>query len=278
MQDRRPRRTDQRTEILKLIRHADGLLALLLDAEREMEKSVWELPGVRRTLADVARLRRTLEEFKKESRTRMQLSRRDSGTGVMAIQDAFHSAMRDFIENDKDQLLDDEGAQSSQLEIGFPPGLFTLADVLQLLGASGKSGQLRVESSNETIQLHLYEGCLTHALSVGGPEEDRLGAILVQRGVLDADELTELLEASRKSNLKLGRLIRDQKRIPAQAVVDAIHEQLTRLFRRAFHERNARMTFRLERVYAPETPGLDVVGMILKQVVDSEGPIVGPSL
>jgi len=71
--------------------------------------------------------------------------------------------------------------------------VISLCDVLQILGASRRTGRIQVERENppERAAIELVEGKIVHTELA--PSQQRLGAVLLRRQRLDPDDLGEAL-------------------------------------------------------------------------------------
>lgn len=84
---------------------------------------------------------------------------------------------------------------------------FGLADILQLIFFQRKTGVLNLEGRVDKIKLLFIEGNIVGAESKRRIEANRLGKILVKKGLISEDELRSLVEEHMGSNLKLGTFL-----------------------------------------------------------------------
>ena len=84
---------------------------------------------------------------------------------------------------------------------------FGLADILQLIHFQKKSGVLTLEGKRDKVRLFFMEGNIVGAISKRRQEENRLGKVLLKRGLLKEEELKAVLEEQRKTNRKLGDIL-----------------------------------------------------------------------
>ncbi|MEO0814722.1 MAG: response regulator, partial [Myxococcota bacterium] len=83
-----------------------------------------------------------------------------------------------------------------------------LSEVLQTLGMQRQSGRFTVRSRNTEIGAWFLEGSVRLVTGVGIPEEHRLGAILVRRGDVEAEQIQRAL--ARNEGRRLGAIALDE--------------------------------------------------------------------
>ncbi len=84
---------------------------------------------------------------------------------------------------------------------------FGLADILQLIFFQRKTGVLTIEGKMDKVRLLFSEGNVTGAESKRRSEANRLGKVLVKKGLLEEKDLQPILNEQRLSNLKLGNIL-----------------------------------------------------------------------
>ena len=84
---------------------------------------------------------------------------------------------------------------------------FGLADILQLIFFQRKSGILTIEGKMDRVKLLFVEGHIVSAESKRRIEANRLGKVLVKKGLLEEKDLQSLLDEHRRSNVKLGDIV-----------------------------------------------------------------------
>lgn len=84
---------------------------------------------------------------------------------------------------------------------------FGFADILQLIFFQRKTGVLTIEGKLDKIKLLFIDGNITGAESKRRSEANRLGKVLVKKGVLSEELLQSLLQEQKNTNAKLGNLI-----------------------------------------------------------------------
>jgi tetratricopeptide (TPR) repeat protein len=101
----------------------------------------------------------------------------------------------------------------------------SLADVCQLLAMGQKTGCLSVTDRSRFGQIFFDRGRITYANIVN--RRDRLGDLLVRDGVLDHNQLRELLDAqAREPDRRLGELLLERGLITEEQLRGYIREQV----------------------------------------------------
>jgi len=104
---------------------------------------------------------------------------------------------------------------------------FGLADILQLIYFQKKTGILEIEGPVDTIKIYFHEGNIVAARSAKRPEENRIGNILVKKGILKEEELKALLQKQAQTGTRLGSLLIQENLVPKEVLVDIITHQIT---------------------------------------------------
>ncbi len=84
---------------------------------------------------------------------------------------------------------------------------FGLADILQLIFFQRKTGVLTLEGKLDRIRLLVIEGNIIAAESKRRIEANRLGKVLVKKGLLDEKTLQSLLDEQKSTNVRLGNIL-----------------------------------------------------------------------
>jgi antitoxin component of RelBE/YafQ-DinJ toxin-antitoxin module len=82
---------------------------------------------------------------------------------------------------------------------------FHITNVLQLLHNDQKTGILTVTWKDETIKVYIREGHIIYATK--SHEKNRLGDLLIKNGIITEKQLKECLNASKKQNIPLGKVV-----------------------------------------------------------------------
>jgi hypothetical protein len=111
---------------------------------------------------------------------------------------------------------------------------FGFADILQLIFFQRKTGVLTIEGRLDKVRLLFIEGNITGAESKRRIEANRLGKVLVKKGLLTEEDLQEILREQKSTNAKLGNiLIRKgfvQREQVEEILVGQIKETIVQIF------------------------------------------------
>ncbi len=125
---------------------------------------------------------------------------------------------------------------------GSAPAL-PVATMLQFLSTQNKSGALQIATANENVTIGMVSGAVVHAVSDATPLDHRLGSLLLKRGALGAEELTDLLAQSYEDGIPLGQRIEDEELVERDDLRAALEQQVQLLFDRLFAEPEAEFAF-----------------------------------
>ncbi len=84
---------------------------------------------------------------------------------------------------------------------------FGLADILQLIYFQRKTGVLALEGRTDRVRLLFIDGNIAGAESRRRLEANRLGKVLVKKGLLEENDLKSVLEEQRSSDARLGNIL-----------------------------------------------------------------------
>ncbi|MEJ2182791.1 MAG: DUF4388 domain-containing protein [Nitrospirota bacterium] len=111
---------------------------------------------------------------------------------------------------------------------------FSLADILQLLYFQKKTGVLILQGRQDKVRLHFNKGNIVGAESRKRDAENRLGRVLVKRGVVTAQQLQAAVEKQKSEGRKFGAvLVNEGYATPEQVqevITFQINEALAQLF------------------------------------------------
>ena len=111
---------------------------------------------------------------------------------------------------------------------------FGFADILQLIFFQRKTGVLTIEGRLDKVRLLFIDGNITGAESKRRIEANRLGKVLVKKGLLSEEDLQEILREQKSTNAKLGNiLIRKgvvQKEQVEEILIGQIKETIVQIF------------------------------------------------
>ncbi len=84
---------------------------------------------------------------------------------------------------------------------------FGFADILQLIFFQRKTGVLTIEGRLDKVRLLFIDGNISGAESKRRTEANRLGKVLVKRGILSEETLQKVLAEQKSTNVKVGNLL-----------------------------------------------------------------------
>ena len=103
-------------------------------------------------------------------------------------------------------------------------GIVSAQEVVSLVAALKKTGVLKLRTERELFTLEFDQGKVAH-LETGAPlEGQRLGEILVQRGLLDAGQLATIRSRDRRG--RIGEVLLRGNFVREQPLLDALLAQL----------------------------------------------------
>lgn len=103
---------------------------------------------------------------------------------------------------------------------------FGLADILQLLYFQKKTGSLIIEGRFDRVKILFKDGNVVAIESRKRLESNRLGRILIKKGLLTHEELEELLKQQPLTGLRLGEML-VQKGISHEVITECLTKQMT---------------------------------------------------
>lgn len=121
--------------------------------------------------------------------------------------------------------------------------VFSLTEILQMLGMQRKTGLLTVEGPKDTIMLGFVTGRVVSVESSSNPIENRLGTLLVKAGRLSAGDLSVALERQKKIPERLGRLLLREETVRPEELREAFRIQVHGILFNAFGWIDGRFRF-----------------------------------
>lgn len=103
---------------------------------------------------------------------------------------------------------------------------FGLADILQLICFQRKTGVLTLEGGLDRVKLFFIEGNIVSAESKRRMEDNRLGKILVKKGVIKEEQLRSALSTQKTSGTKLGKILIEQNLVEKDVIYDILRNQV----------------------------------------------------
>ena len=104
---------------------------------------------------------------------------------------------------------------------------FGLADILQLIYFQRKTGVLSLEGKTDSVRLLFVDGNITGAESRRRNEDNRLGKILLKKGLIGEEELQAALDEQQRKGDGLGKVLWSKGLVEKKAVIEVIEGQIT---------------------------------------------------
>jgi hypothetical protein len=103
---------------------------------------------------------------------------------------------------------------------------FGLADILQLIFFQRKTGVLTLEGRLDKIKLIFVEGNIAGAESRRRLEDNRLGKVLLKKGLIGESDLQAVLEEQKKTGSKLGNMLIKKGLVGRETVEEILKTQI----------------------------------------------------
>jgi hypothetical protein len=103
---------------------------------------------------------------------------------------------------------------------------FGLADILQLIYFQRKTGVLMLDGRMDRIRLLFIEGNIAGAESRRRIEANRLGKVLVKKGLMEEKDLQSVLEEQRGSNVKIGNILVKRGIVDKEHILEILTGQI----------------------------------------------------
>src|SRR4030043_110570 len=103
---------------------------------------------------------------------------------------------------------------------------FGLADILQLIFFQRKTGILTLEGRMDKIRLFFVEGNIVGAESRRRVEENRIGKVLIKKGLMTEQDLQSVLEEQIISNMKFGNILVNKRIVKKEQIQEILIGQI----------------------------------------------------
>ncbi|GAB4408001.1 MAG: hypothetical protein OHK0032_03380 [Thermodesulfovibrionales bacterium] len=104
---------------------------------------------------------------------------------------------------------------------------FGLADILQLIYFQKKTGILTLSGRMDRVRLIFYEGDIVSAESRRRIEENRLGKILLKKGIIKEDELQAALKEQKATGARIGDILLKKGLVGKEDIRETLISQIT---------------------------------------------------
>lgn len=131
---------------------------------------------------------------------------------------------------------------------------FGLADILQLIYFQKKTGVLSLSGTKDRVRLAFFEGNVISAESHKRGEENRIGKILLKRGLIKEDDLMSSLEEQKTTGIKLGDILLRKGLVEKADIAETLVSQMTETVVQLFSWKEGSYEFQLQKV----TPNKDI--------------------
>lgn len=99
----------------------------------------------------------------------------------------------------------------------------SLASILQLLSNEKKTGVLRVVNDDNEVRIFIQDGAIIYAM--GSQKEERLGHLLISKGMITAEQLQQCLSEARSQKLAMGKILVGRGFISSEQLKNVIRKQ-----------------------------------------------------
>ena len=118
-----------------------------------------------------------------------------------------------------------------------------LPNLISFLQSQGKSGVLKVVTSDEVFTIEIECGELVHASSDNSPPQCRLGEVLVRQGFISERRLERFFEKYKGQKGQLGEALLREELVSSERLSEALQLQVQQLFHRLFDTENSYFYF-----------------------------------
>ncbi|MBS1126574.1 MAG: hypothetical protein H6Q93_563 [Nitrospirae bacterium] len=125
---------------------------------------------------------------------------------------------------------------------------FGLADILQLIYFQRKTGVLTLEGKMDKVSLLFIDGNIGGAESKRRMADNRLGKILLKKGLVKEEDLETALEEQRKTNAKLGNILIRTELVEKEVIQDIVQGQITETIIQLFGWKQGTYEFAAQKV------------------------------
>ncbi|MDP2167393.1 MAG: DUF4388 domain-containing protein [Thermodesulfovibrionales bacterium] len=120
---------------------------------------------------------------------------------------------------------------------------FGLADILQLIYYQRKTGVLALESRIDRVRLLFHEGKIVFAESRRRAEDNRMGKILLRKGIITEEQLAEVLHEQKLKAVKLGHALLKKGYVEKEQLQEILTSQITEIITQLFAWKEGRYEF-----------------------------------
>lgn len=120
---------------------------------------------------------------------------------------------------------------------------FGLADILQLIYFQRKTGVLSIESKIDRVELGFINGNIASLESQRRLESNRLGKILIKKGLISQKDLKTAIEMQKDEGIKVGNIFVKYGLVSKEVLIESIQEQIIETIVQIFTWKEGRYEF-----------------------------------
>jgi hypothetical protein len=125
---------------------------------------------------------------------------------------------------------------------------FGLADILQLIYFQRKTGLLTLDGRMDRVKLFFVEGNISGAESKRRVDDNRLGKILLKKGLIKEEDLQIALAEHTKTGEKLGNILIQKEMVGKETVTEVVNSQITETVVQLFNWKEGSYEFKTQSV------------------------------
>jgi hypothetical protein len=125
---------------------------------------------------------------------------------------------------------------------------FGLADILQLIYFQRKTGVLTLDGRMDRVKLFFIEGNISGAESKRRVDDNRLGKILLKKGLIKEEDLQTALAEHKRTGDKLGNILVSREMVAKGTITEVVNSQITETVIQLFSWKEGTYEFKSEAV------------------------------
>jgi hypothetical protein len=135
---------------------------------------------------------------------------------------------------------------------------FGLADILQLIYFQKKSGILSLSGHKDKVQLIFSEGNVISAESRKRTDENRLGKILLKKGLIGGEDLKSALEEQKRTGARIGDVLLRKGLVTKEDIRETLTSQMTETVVQLFSWKEGTYEFQSQEVAVSKDLGFSL--------------------
>ncbi len=197
----------------------------------------------------------------------MELSPADRANEAAIMATVARAITSDVVDSLAEALKDVESAEGMKEVMGGDIAAIPLAEILQLLQLQRQSGMVRVNNGKVSVSIAVRHGLVDFVQARGAPEEYRIGRYFVERGVVNREQVEELLRTRVADGVLTGEAIVAAGHATAEDLREALAKQSSELIYDVLRWPYGRFVFTREPFPAEAEAaklGLGIAGLVLE--------------